>query len=109
MRERSLELFGDEKRLEALLGGQMFWEGRLTLSLLRCRRVHPPSAWRQVGAGPWALVAEKHDTFYSLGQVLPADGPVGVLIYGSASTSRRRSPSFRTWLNRPRGFSISGT
>ncbi len=83
MRERSLELFGDEKRLEALLGGQLLWEGRLTLRLLRCRRVHPPFVWRQVGAGPWALVAENHDTFYSLGRTLPADGHVGVLIYGS--------------------------
>ena len=36
LRERSVEIFGDEKRLDSLLGSQLFAPGRLTLELLRC-------------------------------------------------------------------------
>ena len=40
-RERSLEVFGDEKALDRLAGAALFGPGRLTLALLRCRRVVP--------------------------------------------------------------------
>jgi hypothetical protein len=36
LRERSVEIFGDEKYLDGLLGTQLFSPGRLTLDLLRC-------------------------------------------------------------------------
>ena len=85
MRERSLELFGDEKRLDELIDGQLFREGRLTQALLRCRRVHPPFVHHPVGAGPWALVVENHDTYHSICELIPADGPVGTVIYGSGT------------------------
>ena len=85
MRERSLEVFGDEKRIEVLLDGQLFREGRLTLRLMRCRRVHAPFVFRSLGAGPWALVVENHDTYWSLGESLSGSGPVGTLIYGSGN------------------------
>lgn len=36
LRERSVEIFGDEKYLDGLLGTQLFLPGRLSLDLLRC-------------------------------------------------------------------------
>jgi hypothetical protein len=83
LRERSLQLFGDEKRLEALISSQVFREGRLSLDVVRCRAVHPPFVFQPVGPGPDALVIENHHTFASLADVLPADGSVGTLVYGA--------------------------
>ena len=85
LRERSLQLFGDEKRLETLLGGQLFFDGRLTLAQLRCEPVHPPFVYQRIGAGPDALVIENHHTFVSFARALPADGLVGTLIYGAGA------------------------
>jgi len=36
LRERSMDIFGDEKYLDNMLGTKMFGVGRLTLELLRC-------------------------------------------------------------------------
>jgi hypothetical protein len=84
--ERSLELFGDEKRLDALLGGALFrGDGRLTLELLRCRQTVAPLAYERVGAGPGALVAENTATFHSLVRVIrdhQGHGPVGLVVFG---------------------------
>jgi Uncharacterized protein conserved in bacteria C-term(DUF2220) len=85
LRERSLQLFGDEKRLETLLGGQLFFDGRLTLVQLRCEPVHPPFVYQPIGTGPDALVIENHHTYVSFARVLPTDGPVGTLIYGAGA------------------------
>jgi hypothetical protein len=86
VRERSLELFGDEKRLDALLGGALFRDdGRLTLELLRCRQAVAPLAYERVGAGPGALVAENTATFHSLVRVIRehhGHGPVGLVVFG---------------------------
>ncbi|WP_346622896.1 hypothetical protein [Blastococcus montanus] len=70
LRERSLELFGDEKRLDALMAGRLFASGGLTLQLLRCHLVPMPFAAQCVpGATPAEvelLVAENHHTYASL-------------------------------------------
>jgi hypothetical protein len=85
LRERSLDLFGDEKRLERLLGGQLFFDGRLTAAELRCEPVHPPFVYQPMSTGPDALVIENHHTYVSFARALPADGPVGTLIYGAGA------------------------
>jgi len=85
LRERSVQLFGDEKRLERLLGGQLFSSERLTLQQLRCEQIHPPFVYQQVGAGPDALVFENHHTYVSFARTMPADGAVGWLVYAAGS------------------------
>jgi hypothetical protein len=85
LRERSLQLFGHEKRLEALMGGQLFFGGRLTLEQLRCEEIHPPFVYERVGDGPDVLAVENHHTFVSLCRALPPDGPVGIVIYGAGA------------------------
>ena len=66
-RERSLELFGDEKRLEHLRKGALFGEDKLSLELLRCFAVSPPLVWDidPDGRRPTALVIENHHTYHS--------------------------------------------
>lgn len=48
VRERSLEIFGDEKRLDTLRQSELFRSGRLSLQLLRCFDVAPPLVWEAV-------------------------------------------------------------
>lgn len=89
IRERSLQLLGDEKRLETLLGGPLFATGRLTLEELGCRVVRPPFVFHQLSNAPTLLVVENHTTYDTLlGQLaadseLPGCGDVGVLAYGA--------------------------
>jgi hypothetical protein len=85
LRERSLHLFGHEKRLEALMGGQLFFPGRLTLEQLRCEEVHPPFVSESIGPSPDVLVVENHHTFVSLCRALPHDGNIGVVVYGAGA------------------------
>ncbi|HRZ58436.1 MAG TPA: hypothetical protein P5525_23600 [Candidatus Paceibacterota bacterium] len=69
LRERSVEIFGDEKRLDSLLGTQLFAPGRLSLDLLRC---YLPSVPVYVVSVPEdgllrpLLVVENHTTFDTL-------------------------------------------
>jgi Protein of unknown function C-terminus (DUF2399) len=69
-RERSLEIFGDEKALDRLIGTGLFGPGRLGFSTLRCRRVAPPLHWERCGNGDLLLVVENSDTFDSVLTVL---------------------------------------
>lgn len=49
LRERSVQLFGDEKRLGALLSDpRLFGPDRLTLDLVRARRTSPPFIARTI-------------------------------------------------------------
>jgi len=67
VKERSYELFGDEKRLDSLQNSQLCLEGRLTFEILRCKQV--PASLSCVPAArdakePW-LILENESTFHS--------------------------------------------
>lgn len=47
IKERSLQIFGDEKRLDSLLGGALFRENRLRLEQLNCYVVTEPLGWQR--------------------------------------------------------------
>lgn len=85
MRYRSVELFGDEKHLEALSRTSLFGRGRLDLDMLSCVRRPPPLAAAAVGLGPDALVIENSDTYWVAVDVLrQLDGhPIGVVAWGA--------------------------
>ncbi|MEV6598105.1 Wadjet anti-phage system protein JetD domain-containing protein [Actinoplanes sp. NPDC051346] len=86
LRERSLELFGHEKRLDTLLWTSLFGPDRLTLPLLRTFRTRPPLPVRRLGAGPILLVVENADTFDSLRRVLAtAPSAVGYIAWGAGA------------------------
>lgn len=86
LRERSLEVFGYEKRLDTLLGTSLFAPDRLSLTLLRTFRSRPPLSTRRVGDGPVMLVVENADTFDTLSRVL-TDAPceVGWIAWGAGA------------------------
>jgi hypothetical protein len=84
--ERSLEIFDDEKRLDALRRNRrLFGPGRLSLEQLRCAAYAPPFVFRTVGTGPIALVLENVATYRSALGTLPANSPVGMVVFGSGS------------------------
>ena len=86
-RERSLEVFGDEKALDRLMGTALFGPGRLSLELLRCRRVAPSLYCESAGDGDLLLVVENSDTFDSLLRVLRDQGGhrVGLVGWGAGT------------------------
>lgn len=82
MRERSLELFGDEKRLDRLATTRLFRSGALTLDLLRCHYVPIPfvSQWVPGASdtrGTALLIAENHHTYASLLEVTRCSAAIG--------------------------------
>jgi hypothetical protein len=83
VQERSLQLFGDEKRLGKLAGQRLFEPGRLTLSMLRCREVHPPFVHARISDRPVLLVLENSATYDTLCRLLDGTGPVGAVAYGA--------------------------
>lgn len=61
-RERSLDIFGDEKKLDGVVFSSLFGAGRLTYRLLLCEPCRPPVHQEILGGGPWLLV-ENWTTF----------------------------------------------
>ena len=72
VRERSWEVFDDEKAIDRLETTSLFSQGRLSLELLRCRRAMARFVWERVGDGGCLLVVENSDTFDSLVTALRA-------------------------------------
>jgi len=64
IKERSLEIFGDEKRLDALRVTALFRPDQLSLELLRCFTVPLPFGWKRgpISSGP-VLVLENAATW----------------------------------------------
>ncbi len=84
--ERSLAIFGDEKRLARLArGDRLFGPGRLSMELLRARAFAPPFVFRHVGPGPVVLVVENLATYHSVLATLPPGSPIGVVVFGSGA------------------------
>jgi hypothetical protein len=86
LRERSLQLTGDEKMLDTVSRGRLFTPGRLSLELLSAARVSPPLIRQEVGTGPVLLLVENYATYHSLTATLPADGEAGAIIYSAGNT-----------------------
>jgi hypothetical protein len=64
VRERSLLLFGDEKRLDSLLDADgTIFAGRITLAQLGCHAVQPPLAFWRSGLAAPHLIVENHTTW----------------------------------------------
>lgn len=87
LRERSLEIFGDEKALDRLLMTGIFGPGRLTLDLLGTYRAVVRFTTEPVGSGDLLLVVENSDTFDSLIHALGerSDHRVGLVGWGAGA------------------------
>ncbi len=85
IRERSLEIFGDEKRLDALVGAQAFNSGKITLDALSCYYVPEPAAWERGPLGSEAkpgLCIENSTTYDVLKRFNREAGFWGFVVYG---------------------------
>lgn len=89
IKERSLQIFGDEKRLDLLLGTTLFREGRLDLKRdLRCEVIGVPLAWKR---GPAAaahqplIVIENAATWHSYCRWNSERGLFSAVIYGDGN------------------------
>jgi hypothetical protein len=82
VRERSLEITGEEKAVQRFAAGRLFRKGRLSLDLLRCEPTFPPLAYHQVGPAPTMLVVENQDTHWSLRRLLRPVHGIGLVAYG---------------------------
>ena len=84
LRERSLEIFGDEKLLETRIAGPLFAPGRLTIDLLQTYLCWPPVERLDCGPGDW-LIVENYTTYHSLAQRARQLGFDGQIIWGSGN------------------------
>jgi hypothetical protein len=82
LRERSLEIFGDEKELETWVFGPLFTPDRLTLALLECEPCWPPVEQRVFGPADW-LIVENYTTYVSIGRAAQRHDFGGRIIWGS--------------------------
>lgn len=85
MRYRSAEIFGDEKRLEGLMRTNLFGDRRLSLEMLRCRRLPAPLPAVSVGPGDDVLVVENSDTYWAAVEALSSlsGHAVGAVAWGA--------------------------
>jgi hypothetical protein len=85
VRERSLEIFGDEKVLDALLSGVAFRSGLITLDALSCYYVPEPPAWERGGLGSErlpGLCVENSTTYDVMTKFNREMGLWGFVVYG---------------------------
>lgn len=92
IKERSIELFGDEKKLDRLKETVIFAPGRLTLEHLRCFVVSPPLVFEPGPAlGPEArsiLVIENHSTYDSFCRWNAVTSSFAAIAYGAGDAFR---------------------
>jgi hypothetical protein len=84
LRERSLEIFGDEKLLETRISGPLFAPSRLTLDLLETYLCWPPVERLNMGPGDW-LIVENYTTYHSLARRARELEFDGQIIWGSGN------------------------
>jgi hypothetical protein len=86
IKERSLHIFGDEKRLDALLGSALFRPDRLELLRdLRCEPVGEPLGWKRgpaSAADQPLLVVENAATWFSYCRWNKESGLFSAVVYG---------------------------
>lgn len=87
LRERSLEIFGDEKYLDSRVRSDALFAGKLPLSSIGAMRVEHPLAYRPADAkGKPVLVVENHHTFWSLGEWNQQAKEYSAIVFGSGNT-----------------------
>lgn len=86
IKERSLAIFGDEKRLDSLRasGSDWLFGGRLQLSVLGAFVVPSPLPYRMANAaGRPVLIVENHNSFWSFGEWNQLTKRYAAVVYGS--------------------------
>lgn len=101
LRERSLEIFGDEKYLEIWVSGPLFAHGRLSLELLQTYLCWPQVERLNLGAGYW-LIVENYTTYHCLALRAAELGFDGQIIWGAGTGVSTRLAALALEPHRPR-------
>lgn len=84
LKERSLEIFGDEKFLDLRVRDDALFSGRLPLSTIGAFMVAPPLPHRKAEApGRPVVIVENHHTYWSLGEWNIGAKRYAAVIYGA--------------------------
>ncbi|MEN9574219.1 MAG: hypothetical protein RL514_2074 [Verrucomicrobiota bacterium] len=88
IKERSLQLFDDEKRLDVLADSALFRDGRLNLAQVRCEIVPEPLGWKRGPAKATSqpvIVLENAATWHSYVRWNEATCQFSAVIYGGGN------------------------
>lgn len=86
MRERSLQIFGDEKRLDALVRNGTLFGGKVPISVIGAIEVEQPLVYRSTGVGGRPLlVIENHHTYWSFCEWNAHAGIYSAIVYGNGN------------------------
>lgn len=89
IKERSLEIFGDEKRLDTMRSSNTLFSGRLPLEALGAFVVPPPLPYRPAAAsGRPVLVVENHNSYWSFGEWNQSARRYAAVVYGAGEAFR---------------------
>lgn len=89
IKERSLEIYGDEKRLDAMRSGNTLFARRLSLDTLGAFVVPLPLPYRSAPApGKPVLVIENHDSYWSFGEWNQHALRYAAIVYGAGEAFR---------------------
>jgi len=89
IKERSLEIFGDEKRLDAMRSGDSLFAGRLPLHVVGAFVVPLPLPYRVAPApGKPVLVVENHNSYWSFGEWNQRALRYSAVVYGAGEAFR---------------------
>lgn len=89
IKERSLEIFGDEKKLDSLRAGSTLFAGRLNLAQIGAFVAPLPLPYRPAAApGKPVLVVENHNSYWSLGEWNMTAKVYSAVVYGAGEAFR---------------------
>ena len=106
IKERSLEIFGDEKRLDGMCapGADALFAGRLPLTTIGCFRVAQPLPYRQArAAGRPVLIVENHNSYWSFGEWNHNARLYAAVVYGSGEAFRKTGSALQQVLREVAG------
>jgi len=84
LRERSLEIFGDEKYLDSRVRNNALFSGRLAIATIGAFLVPHPLPYRAANApGQPVLVVENHHTYWSLAEWNAQNHRYAAIVYGA--------------------------
>jgi len=107
LRERALEIFGDEKFLDLRVRNDAIFAGRLPLTTLKTFLVSPPLPHRKADApGRPVVIVENHHTYWSLGEWNVKAKRYATVIYGAGYAVSSTSRALGEVLREVRGTSV---
>jgi hypothetical protein len=107
IKERSLEIYGDEKRLDTMCIGDSLFGGRLHLNVLGCFRVPQPLPYRIADAPEKpVLVVENHNSFWSFGEWNQQAKYYAAVVYGSGEAFRLTGRALQEVLHQVTGNGV---